>query len=126
MAEIRQNIDTLAHYLASGSGPDYEFSISLVRVGICFVVTERDGEPFFAPSRFAGYAGNSRLNHVRNKGKHGRDTNPAISERLGHDPRSSQKLDEQYREFCHRVGIRPNSTGAFGISRKFWDATRII
>lgn len=75
--ELFQNIARLSE-CRQATGADRSFALGLIRHGICFVITEENGSPFFAPSRFVGYRTNSRHDHVRNDDKDGRETNAAL------------------------------------------------
>ena len=120
LEEIESNIDTLAEYLAHPRSPNGEFAYDLISRGICFVAATRDGASFFTPSRFIGYAQNSRTPHIANLDKDGRATNPAISRVLGSKPELNEELERMYLEFCSRIGIEKQPTGSFGRRRKFW------
>ena len=75
--EICENIQTIDKYL---NDPDLkEYAFGLIKRGICFVVVKNKGEYSFYPSRFIGYNANTKDLHYKNFGKHGGDTNKAIS-----------------------------------------------
>ena len=118
-AELADNIGRLQEYLR-GSGADRDFALDLIRKGICFVVTEQDGKPFFSPSRFIGYRSNTRHDHVHNEDKDGRETNAALGVILSSPPVTSDPLDAEYEQFCTSLGISVRKA-PFGIARKFWD-----
>ena len=120
--ELGANIDQLAAYLESADATEREFALGLIKRGICFVVTRRNDELFFSPSRFVGYVGNRRALHEANPEKDGRVTNPAISKVLNAEPTQDALLNEEYRKFCLRIGLEPVRSGSFGLRRKFWDA----
>jgi hypothetical protein len=67
-SEVLVNIETLKQYLQS-SGIDRDFVLDLIQLGICFVVTEENAAPFFAPNRFIGYRNNTRHDHLHNEDK---------------------------------------------------------
>lgn len=75
--ELLANIDELKRYFQQ-PGPDRDFAHDLMRLGICFVVTEENAKLFFAPSRFIGYQDNRRHNHTHNGDRDGREPNAAI------------------------------------------------
>ncbi len=120
-AEVLANVNRLSSYLAQRSGSDAEFVKALIQRGICFVVVDDEGNPFFAPSRFVGYVDNSRQAHIRNHDKDGRETNKALAGILGPGPNPDARLEREYQAFCARSGITPNRAGSFGVFRKFWD-----
>jgi len=120
--DLDRNISQLASYLALSHYAIAHYARELVKRGICFVVTERDGKPFFSPSRFVGYRNNSISLHQSNNSKHGGETNRAISSVLGFNPSRSVLLDAQYCQFCACLGIIWKGTGSYGVPRKFWDA----
>jgi hypothetical protein len=118
-AELVVNIARLQDYVR-GSGADRDFAFELIRQGICFVVTEQDGKPFFSPSRFIGYRSNTRHDHVHNEDKDGRETNAALEAILSSPPVTSGPLEAEYEQFCTSLGISVRKA-PFGITRKFWD-----
>jgi len=67
MSEIEKNARLLSSYLSAGRSTDVDFAKALLRRGICFVVVQLRGGDFFAPSRFVGYAANSRQAHQQNR-----------------------------------------------------------
>jgi hypothetical protein len=97
--ELEENIARLETCLQA-PGLDHDFAIDLVPLGICFVVTGREGQPFFAPSRLVGYRSNTRHDHATKEYKDGRVTNAAIIEILARSPDPSAILDEEYEQFC--------------------------
>ena len=62
--ELDSNVDQLASYLTEGRGPNAAFTRDTIKRGICFVVKDIAGQSFFAPSRFVGYAGNTRSKYL--------------------------------------------------------------
>jgi hypothetical protein len=72
--ELFENIARLREYVQI-TDADRDFALDLSRRGICFVVTEENGKPFFTPSRFVSYRTNSRHDRVQNEDKDGRETN---------------------------------------------------
>ena len=104
--EISKNIQTIDKYL---NDPDLkEYAFGLIKRGICFVVVKIKCEYRFYPSRFLGYNANTKNLHYKNFGKHGGDTNKAISKIIGKEPLISEELDEKYCRFFARLGITPN------------------
>ncbi len=61
--------------------------------GICLVIINVDDRPSFAPSRFIGYANNTRDSHQRNPSRDGRITNDVIKELLGSEPSPNQAFE---------------------------------
>ena len=117
--ELSENIARLREYLQA-TGADRDFALDLIRHGICFVITEENGTPVFAPSRFVGYRSNSRHDHVHNEDKDGRETNAALEAILNTPPVLSATLEAEYEQFCTSLGISVRKA-PFGITRKFWD-----
>jgi len=120
--ELLANIQTLKRYLRD-SGVDRDFALGLIRRGICFAITEENGDAFFAPSRFIGYRGNTRYHHSHNDEKDGRKTNTALEAFLRETPDPSEALEREYEQFCADLGIKVRNA-PFGIARKFWDLRR--
>ena len=120
-SELLENVERLASYAAEASGPEADFARQLIQRGICFVVVSRARGTFFAPSRFVGYAGNSRHRHRRNDDKDGRETNAVLTRVIGCKPLPSDRLEREYEAFCGGLDIEPRQAGNFGITRKFWD-----
>jgi putative restriction endonuclease len=118
-AELSENVARLQQYLHE-SGADRDFAVDLIRQGICFVVTEQNGKPFFSPSRFVGYRSNTRHDHLHNDDKDGRETNAALEDILKSPPAGSDVLEAEYEQFCTSLGIAVRKA-PFGIARKFWD-----
>ncbi len=118
--EIKRNIDQLESYRRSSVTIELGYYENLIKRGICFVVTENNEELVFRPSRFIGYRNNNMFNHQSNTKKDGKVTNPAISQIIGHNPEENEYLDEEYKKFCIKLGIKPRGTGQFGVTRKYW------
>lgn len=118
MTEIIENTNTIDKYLEDPGLRDY--AISLIKKGICFVVVDNKGELCFYPSRFIGYSHNSQVAHNDNHEKDGRETNPAISQIVGHKPEVSEELEREYQKYCAKLGFTATKAGAYGVARKFW------
>ena len=118
--EIRHNIQVIDKYLASKVDPEYSYALDLIKNGICFVVDDSSGRNRYYPSRFIGYASNSRDKHMNNESKDGKITNPAITKILGSKPEPDVEYEKDYREYCESLGIVPKEKGAFGVERKYW------
>lgn len=116
-SEVLANIETLKQYL---NGAERDFALDLLRHGVCFVITEENGRPFFAPSRFIGYRGNTRNDHLHNEEKYGGATNAALEGVFGSEARPSEALEQEYEKFCFTIGARVRKA-PFGNERKFWD-----
>lgn len=118
--DIRYNIRVIDSYLSRGVDPDYTYALNLIKRGICFVVDDSSGQSRFYPSRFIGYAFNSRDKHDSNARKDGKVTNPVISRLLGTKPEPNQELEKEYRQYCEYLGIVTREAGTYGVQRKFW------
>lgn len=59
--------------------------------------------------------------HLNNRKKDGRVTNPAISEIIGKKPTPNPVLENLYREYCESLGFIANEKGTFGVERKYWE-----
>jgi hypothetical protein len=117
---LLDNIETLDAIRANPGSADHAAYLELIRRGTCFLpYMSRDGIAF-APSRFIGYAGNSFARHAANEARDGRLTNAAINNVIGFAPVPEQILEEEYRLFCVRLGMKPAATGTFGAPRKYW------
>lgn len=116
--EIAGNLQTIERYLSSNSKEDVAFAKRLLARGKCFVIL-RVGERIIAgPSRFIGYANNSRQKHslpVNREILSGGDTNWAITNLLG-DYQQSKDLDELFKRFCEKCNAEMSNKD----DRKFW------
>jgi putative restriction endonuclease len=119
-AELEANLKRLEEYRYSSDPAEQDFYRDLVKLGICFVVLNKDGKLLWGPSRFVGYRNNSVALHIRNDEKDGRETNPAITVILRHPPEQDEHLEASYSEHCKDLGFTASPTGAFGIKRKYW------
>lgn len=119
--ELYTNCKTLDEYIESRRDPEYSYALDLIKRGICFVAIQTKGEYKFYPSRFVGYQNNSRLKHMNNRWRDGRETNPAISYVLkGGEPLPDIELEVLYREYCERLGFEAMEKGSFGNDHKYW------
>jgi hypothetical protein len=116
-SDVESNIRQLVAYLSSNDPLERQFGLELVQNGRCFVVWQEAGEVVFAPSRFIGYANNSKRVHIHHDAKDGKRTNPMISFILGGKPEASDKLDAAYRKYCEALGISIKR-----YNRKYWKA----
>lgn len=123
LSEILANLvwmDTVRRNFSNHSHEREQYR-SYVRLGTCFVAYQSEDGIAFAPSRLIGYARNSFSQHANNDEKHGQHTNNRISLVFGENPISSNELDQEYRDFCVKIGVSPRLTGNFGRLRRFWD-----
>ncbi len=118
--QLLRNIETLESYLTEGNDYETKEATLLVKRGTCFVAYKIDKEIRFAPSRFIGYFDNKLDRHSVALDKDGRETNKAINQILKTKPLIEAKLNEQYLDYCNKLGIQPSENGAFGAPRKFW------
>ena len=123
--DVEKNLSILEQYRNSSQEDERNFYLKIIERGICFVVSNLDGQLVFGPSRFIGYLNNSREAHLANEQKDGRETNPRISKILGGLPEQDDTLEEEYKKFCEGLGITPKDTGPFRIKRKYWDNRRL-
>lgn len=119
--ELKTNLNTLDSYINNKIDPTYEFAISLIKKGVCFVVQDTSEGLRFYPSRFIGYKNNNMDKHLNNFEKDGKETNPALYNILGHRPKSNSVMDKAYREYCESLGFIASNKGAFGVERKYWE-----
>ena len=118
--ELYTNCKTLDKYIESRTDPEYSYALDLIKRGICFVAIQMNGEYKFYPSRFVGYQNNSRLKHMNNRWRDGRETNPAISYVLKEgEPLPDIELEVLYREYCERLGFEAMEKGSFGNDHKY-------
>ena len=115
---IKHNIHVIDSYLERGVDPEYTYALNLIKRGICFVVDDSSGRNKFYPSRFIGYALNSRDKHDSNTHKDGKVTNPAISSILETKPEPNMELEKEYRQYCEYLGIVAREAGTYGVQRK--------
>jgi len=118
--QLLKNIDSIEGYLTEGDEYSSREAKALVKRGTCFVAYKIDKELRFAPSRFIGYVDNELDKHSASNKKDGRETNKVIIQILGTKPEPNDKLNENYMEYCNRLGFQPNEKGSFGAPRKFW------
>ena len=119
--ELERNLMELERLAESTEPQEIRAYRDLIANGICFLAYRRGGQSYFAPSRFIGYAVNTLRRHDRDEDKDGRETTPAISKILRHEPQSHDGFEIEYRTFCRRIGIStPPPKGAFGSERKYW------
>lgn len=120
LGQIFANLEMLEAVRGDPASLDNAAYISLIKRGTCFLPYATPDGIGFAPSRFIGYAGNSFVRHAANEARDGRLTNGAINTVLGHAPVLEPALEDQYQQFCTRLGFAPAQTGTFGVARKYW------
>lgn len=113
--DISRNIDQFEDYLFQGTETEKEFAHGLIQRGVCFVAYQKDGEFRFIPSRYVGYRDNTQAEHDSNRGKDGRETNPAITEIIGDEPAEDDELESSYLTFTSALEIEPHDK-----ARKYW------
>ncbi|MBJ7441481.1 MAG: HNH endonuclease [Sphingopyxis sp.] len=118
--QLFANVATLDAVRTDPVSSDYGAYLSLIKRGTCFLPYATPDGIAFAPSRFIGYVGNSFARHSANEARDGRLTNGAINTVLGYAPVLELALEEQYQQFCARLGFAPSKTGTFGVARKYW------
>jgi 5-methylcytosine-specific restriction protein A len=113
--EIKENVRTFEQYLCEGNSEEQQFAHDLVARGRCFVAYRVGAETRFSPSRYIGYAHNTRESHLENLDKDGRETNAAINRVIGYTLGANESLEERYLRFASELGIQP-----FDKRRKYW------
>lgn len=116
ISEITNNIRTFEDYLVSDNEYDAKYAEKRILDGACFVCYKVNSELRFAPSKFIGYRGNTSHPIA---GRHGDDSNQAISQILGSEP-IPEKFEKQFLIFASNLGITVGTLGGFGKPRKFW------
>ena len=121
LLDLRRNMQTLNKYLNRKIEPEYSFAVERIQKGTCFVAEKTATGYQFYPSRFIGYMNNSMSDHMNNKTKDGRLTNPIITKILKSEPMPNNELEKEYRIYCREsLGFEPNERGTFGVQRKYW------
>jgi len=62
-----------------------------------------------------GYLYNTKIRHLNNSTKDGKETNSAINKIIGYTPSPSDELESEYILFTSKLGIDPNNK-----NRKYW------
>ena len=120
LEEILINISTLRDYI-NGNSAEIIYVRERIKRGICFIVVQEENGSFsFYPSKFLGYRNNNMYEHSDAIGRDGRNTNREINKILNGQPMANERFEEEYIEFCARLGISANPTGAFNKQRKYW------
>lgn len=106
--EIRDNLITLDNYRRSSDDEVKKYFQERIRLGTCFIVySDARNRTYFGPSRFLGYAKNSRRAHIGNESKHGGVTNGVIQTILRDRFRKDPAIDGEFRKFCKEHGVAP-------------------
>lgn len=116
--QLEKNIEELER--ARSSSKAAEEYRALIKRGTCFLPYMSSVGLSFAPSRFIGYRDNQLKKHAANATKDGRITNSAINQLLGTAPRIDSTLEQEYIDFCEKIGVSPTKKGSFGVERKYW------
>ncbi len=119
--EIVSNLKQLESYLQSSDPESRQWACERVKAGRSLIAYKISGETRFAPSRFIGYKDNTIEDHEANKGKDGRETNPAIGKILKLESKDcelkeSPELESAYINYCDILGIGQPSN----FKRTFW------
>lgn len=112
--QLVENLRTFDSYRRSPDEEVRAYYARILRAGRQFVAGRLDGEYVFAPSRFVGYEGCTRLRHTAATDKHGTRTTNAINSILGKSAPSA-RLEERYSERCASVGVTP-----YDIPHAYW------
>jgi predicted HNH restriction endonuclease len=114
--EIRDNLEQFEKYLRGTNG-EREFAYSRISGGKNFMAYKIDGEFRFVPSRYIGYANNTKDKHYKNRSKHGTQTTEKINKIINHNrPLPNKKLESEYLLFTSKLGIKPHKR-----DRKYWN-----
>jgi putative restriction endonuclease len=105
--EIRTNLLTLEEYRVSVDVSLAKYYRDLIRRGECFIVYVSENKTLFGPSRFLGYANNTRIRHDRNEAKSGIVTNTAIRKVLKSRFLPDTMMEKFFQVFCRKHGINP-------------------
>ncbi|MBI4652591.1 hypothetical protein HY745_15220 [Candidatus Desantisbacteria bacterium] len=111
--DIMRNLETLENYRQSTDNAERKFYKGLLRRGKWFVVYECRYHILIGPSRFVGYANNSKKVHENNTYKDGRETNPAIEVAINALVAKNvtySDVDEKFGILCTREGITPQGS----------------
>jgi len=118
--QILENVKVLDQYLCdTDSKINREYALDRIKKGTCFVVIKAQEGYRFYPSRFIGYANNSRLIHDISY-KDGRITNVAIEAVIKTKPVFIEEMENEYIKYCNWLGIKSSDYGAWGVMRKYW------
>lgn len=119
--QLKENILTLNAY-AYGEMEDVKFHHGLIKNGKWIAALRVKSGFIFAPSRFVGYARNSKNKHLANHSKHGTKTNRAIKKIIPNflavKDKQYSEIHSAYLEYCQKHGILPSAEN--DIKRKYW------
>jgi hypothetical protein len=107
-AEVLANILTLDRYRQSPIPEFQDYFRRRIARGECYIACRVGGRRLFGPSRFIGYAENSKRRHDRNVYRHGTYTNAAIRSILNGEWAPSATLESEFQDFCRKHGIAPD------------------
>ena len=116
---LTENINTIENYLVAGTDSERLEASNLIKRGTCFVAYKVGSELRFAPSRFLGYE-NNELFKYSPKDIDGRETTKVINKILKTSSLTVGLFEQQYLDYCAKLGIRPQIKGAYGAKRKYW------
>ncbi len=112
--QIVENLRTFESYRRSPDPQVRQYYAGILRRGRQLVGGRIDGAYAFAPSRFVGYKGCTRLRHEADPYKHGTRTTNAINSILGKSA-ADRTLESRYTRLCASVGVTP-----YNFPRAFW------
>lgn len=118
MPDIIDNISTFEGYLKDPKMQ--EFAISLIKEASSFVAVKKERGYKFYPSRFVGHKNNSYENYERYNLSSGRDTIEIISQILKHKPNPMKDVEEEFKQYCLRLGFTAPETGVAGAEHEYW------
>ena len=105
--EILANLLLLNEYVLRPRTPEMRaWAVELIRRGHNFVAYRRGDEWLLAPSRFAGYTGNTMQKHENFGDRHGGETDQAIRGLLGENMPNTE-LEQVYQNHCTQYGVQP-------------------
>ena len=125
--ELKENMVKLDNYLSS-NGAELSFAKELIKNGTIFVY---DSGRFY-PSRWLGYLNNNMNIHIEKSHlpesqkndpdrRNGIKTTIVISKILNLKPLQSDYLDELYKDYCSKLGVKANKK-----KHKYWTFETIV
>ena len=115
LSELLDNLSQVDLYLNDDTDENRQQMCNLIAKGRILVAYNSGDRLHFAPSRFIGYLNNNLLTHlVKDNGKDGRDTTPAISKIIGGYGYNFD-VEKVFVEFCKTNKVKPAN-----IRRKYW------
>lgn len=107
--QVVENLYKVYMYLEKGNNHERDFAASLLKGGWVFVAEQVAGQIMFAPSKFAGYMGNSDILYIQNRqmGADGRETNVALATLYGKET-THEGLLGLFKDFLEKNGITRN------------------